>query len=154
MRKNKLKIKKNWTFIIVCFLTLLCGCMLKYEDVSEEPRFAHFLKTSYSLKTDMFIYGVNLDPGYGKDIDIYIIKPLSMRTVGPEIISENTLKSATTLEVQSIRRSINSLFMGEKNIQAVVKVTIFEKSVNVPVVVDLDYIQSDNLMSKVGSDQN
>jgi len=137
------------TFLAVCLFTLLCGCMLKYEDVSKEPEYTPLLNTCYSLRTDMLIYGVNLDPGYGKDIDIYEIVPMSMRTRGPEIIMEDTLNTGTILEVQSVKRSINSVLFEGKNIQAVVRVNPYAKSVNVPVVIDLKYIQSTNYVSKL-----
>jgi len=136
------------TFFAVCLFTLLCGCVLKYEDVSKEPEYAPLLNTCYSLRTNMLVYGVNLPPGYGKDINIYMIYPMSAGMVGPEIITEDILKPEAILEVMSIRRSINHL-PGYQSIEAVVEVNPYEKMANVPAVINLEYIQSTSYMRKL-----
>jgi len=135
--------------LIACLFTLLCGCMLKFEDVSKEPEYTPLLNTSYSLRTNMLICGVNLEPGYGKDINIYIIDPMSLRTTGPEMITEDILKSGTILEVKSVQRSINSVLFEGKVVEAVVSVKPYAKAVEVPIVIDLKYLQSTNYMSKL-----
>ena len=137
------------TFLVACLFALLCGCMLKYKDVSEESEYAPLLNTCYSLRTDMLIYGVNLGPGYGKDINIYDIKPMSLRTKGPEMITEDVLKPGTILEIQSIRKSTISVPFEGKKVEAVVTVKPYTKAVNVPVVIGLEYIQSTNYVSKL-----
>jgi hypothetical protein len=137
------------TFFVACLFSLLCGCVLEYEDVSEEPEYSSLLNTCYSLNTEMRIYGVNLPPGYGKDINVYIINPMHLMWSGPELITKDTLKSGTILEVQSIRKSINSVLFEGKKVQAVVTVKPYTKAVNVPVVIDLEYIQSTNYVSKL-----
>lgn len=136
------------TFFIAFLFILFCGCVLKYEDVSEEPEYAPLLNTCYSLSTEMRIYGVNLPPGYGKDINIYIINPMHLMWSGPELIMEDTLKSGTILQVQSVRKSINSVLFEGKKSQAVVTIKPYTKAVNVPIVIDLEHIQSTNYMSK------
>jgi hypothetical protein len=141
---------KNTLIIGAIFLSaLLCGCMLKYEDVSKEAEYAPLLNTCYSLRTNMLFYGMNLGPGYGKDINVYVIKPMSLRTTGPEIISEDTLKAGAVLEVQSIRRSITSVPFEGRKTQAVVEVIPCTKTTNVPVVIGLKYILSTNYVSRL-----
>ena len=148
--KHRIKIKGLLVFFVVCLILLLYGCLLKYEDISKNSEYASFLNTCYSLKKDMFIYGINLDRGYGKDIHIYEILPMNMRTKGPEIIIEDILRSGTILEVQSIRQSVNNVLFTGKVIEAVVKATPYLKSANVPIVINLKYIQSSNYTSKIG----
>lgn len=135
--------------VVFIFSLLLCGCVIKYEDVSNEPEYAPLLDTRYSLSTDMLIYGVNLPPGYGKDINVYMIEPMSMKTSGPEIITEDILKAETVLEVKRIERSIASIPLEGKRIIATVKVEPFKKSVEVPIEIDLQYIQSTDYMQLV-----
>ena len=148
MIANKMNYKKAFG-VVFLFSILLCGCMLKFEDVSREPEYTPLLNTSYSLSTNMLIYGVNLGPGYGDDINVYIIKPMSLRTTGPEIITEDILNSGTILEVKSVQRSINSVLLEGKKVEAVVTVKPYAKAVDVPIVIDLEYIQSTNYVSKL-----
>ncbi len=136
-------------FFFVCLFSLLCGCMLKFEDVSEDVEYAPLLNTRYSLSTNMLIYGVSRPPGYGKDIDIYIIKPMNMRTIGSEILAEDTLKPETVLKARKVERSTIHIPFEGKRIITTVTVTPFEKAVEVPVVIDLKYIQSTNYMRRL-----
>ena len=50
----------------------------------------------------MYIYGVDLPPEYGKDIDFYIIKPMSIKITGREIITEEILEVETVIDVQGV----------------------------------------------------
>ncbi len=147
--KHRIKIKGLLVFFVVCLLLSLNGCLLEYEDASDEPEYKLLLNTCYSLKKDMRIIGVNLDAGYGKDINVYKINPMSLWIKGPEIIIEEFLISGTILEVQSIRRSISSSLFEGKDVQAVVVVNSYIKSANVPIVIGLKYIQSGDYVSKV-----
>ncbi len=135
--------------ITILLSMLLCGCLLKFEDVSNEPEYSPLLNTRYALNTETYIYGVNLSPGYGDDINIYKIYPTEYgRITGPEILSEEILKSGTILEIQSIKRSINHLPRCQ-SIDAVVSVTPYQKTENVPVAIALKYLQSTNYVSKL-----
>jgi len=134
-------------FLLVCFL-FLTGCALKFEDVSEMPEYKNFINKKYSLITDMSVYGVNLPPEYKKKVNIYVINPIWPKIAGPEIITEDILKTKTVLKVQSIRRSINHL-PGYQSVDAIVEVGSYDKSVDAPVVIDLKYLQSTNYMQKL-----
>jgi len=134
----------------ICLLALFCsGCVLKYQDVSNEPEYAPLLSTRYLLKTDMFIYGINLPPGYGKDINIYRVYPVaSGKVVGPEIITEDILSTNSIIEVLGVRGSVNHL-PGYPSVDAVVEVKPYEKTADVPMVIDLKYLQSTNYMQRL-----
>lgn len=97
----------------------------------------------------MLISGVNLGPGYGKNIDVYYIRPISMRVVGPEIIADDTLKPGTVLEIKHIERSTVYIPLEGRRIIATVKVESFNKAVEVPINIDMEYIQSTNYMERV-----
>ena len=134
-------------FAILAF-GFLSNCALKYMDVSDKPEYASLLNSRYSLLTEMTIFGVNLPPGYGKDINVYDIWPT--RLSGPEILSEEVLKPGTVLEVQSIRKSINH-FPGDPSVEALVKIVAFEPSTNVPITISLEDLQSSNLAKRIDS---
>lgn len=129
--------------------TLLCGCTLKYEDVSGDPEYSPLLNNRYALNTEMYIFGINLPPGYGDDINLYIAYPSELgRISGPEVLSEEILKVGTILEIQSIKKSINHL-PGCQDIDAVVTVNPYKKAVDVPVKIRLKYLQSTNYVNKL-----
>ena len=139
--------KKTSIIFAVCFFTFISGCVLKFEDVSE--RYSTWINMRFSLKTEMYISGVNLPPGYGKDINIYTIQPTLPTWSGPELITRDTLKPGTFLKVVGIRRSINSVLLEGKKIEAVVEVEPYEKDVNVPVVIELKYLNAFNYTTRL-----
>lgn len=141
--------KKTFIILALCLFTLISGCALKYEDVSELPGYMSILNSRFSLTNEMFISGVNLPPGYGKDINIYIIGPKQPTWSGPELITRDTLTSGTILKIQGIRRSINSVPFEGKKIEAVVAVEPYVKDVNVPVVIELKYLTSASYVKKL-----
>lgn len=132
---------------IISLFALICGCALKYENVSAGPEYSQLLNTSYSLKTNLYIYGINLPPGYGKDINVYFVRP--WRGSGPEYITEDILNPGVTLRVQSIRKSINHIFFCDQVIEAVVEVSPYEKTADVPVTISLKYLQTTNYVNKL-----
>ena len=136
-------------FLYVSLAALLSGCVLKYEDVSDDSQYEPLVNNRYVLSTNMFIYGVNLPPGYGVDINQYFILPSHPPQVsGREYISKEVLGKGVTLKVQGIKRSINHL-PGFQEIDAIIEVKPYKKTSDVPVVIDLRYIQSTNYMRRV-----
>jgi len=133
--------KKSLITLAACLFTLVSGCTLKYENVSEHPGYLSLLNTRFSLKKEMYISGVNLPPGYGKDINIYIISPTHPTWTGPEVITRDILKPGTILKVKSVRRSINSVLREGKKVEAVVVVDPYEKDANVPIVIELKFLK-------------
>ena len=96
----------------------------------------------------MYISGINLPPGYGKDINIYSIHSIDPTWDGPELINRDTLRPGTILKILSIRRSTNFAIFNDKKVEAIVSVEPYKKTVNVPVVINLNFINSNNYMSK------
>ena len=134
-------------FAILAF-GFLSNCALKYTDAIGEPEYASLLNSRYSLLAEMFISGVNLPPGYGKDIGVYDISPTGLS--GPEILSEEVLKPGTILEIQGIRKSLNH-FPGDPSVEALVKIAAFEPATNVPITISLKDLQSSNLAKRIDS---
>lgn len=128
---------------------ILSSCALRYKDVSSDPKYAPLLNSRYSLQTEMNILGVNLPPGYGKDIDVYDICPKQKRRPhGPEIRSENVLEPGTVLEVQGVRRSINHI-PGDLSVEALVKLVPSKTATNVPITISLKDLQSTNYAKRM-----
>jgi len=140
-----LKIKLGIIFLV---FILSSGCLLRYKDVSSEPEYNFLLGTRYTLVTNMLIYGVNLPPGYGKEINVYIITPDIAGMTGPEIIVKDHLHLGTILKIQSVRKSVNHL-PGWQSIEAIVLEDSYTKNKDIPVVIDLKYIQSTNYMRRL-----
>lgn len=141
---------KILSFLLFCyFFIIISGCKLEYEDVSNHPEYAPLLSKRYRLKTEMLIYGINLPPGYGKDINVYSIKPKGMGSSGPEIITKGLLELGTILEVKSIKKSINSVLLEGKKVRAVVTLNSYKKLVDVPIAIDLKYLQSGDYAEKI-----
>lgn len=135
---------------VVVLITMLSQCKLIYKDVSNQPDYAPLLHSRYTAKNEMYIFGVNLPPGYGDDINIYSVRPTERgRISGPEILSEDLLQSGTILEILSIKKSVNHLLPMNRSIKAVVSVTSFKKKAQVPIVIDLKYLQSTNYVNKL-----
>ncbi len=137
-------------FLVSCIFALLCaGCVLNYEDVSKESEYEPIVNACYSLSTNMLISRVDMPLGYEMGSSIYMIKPLCIRSAGREMLTEDTLKPEATLDAKSIQRSINSVLLEGKKVQAVVEVNLYKKAVDVPIVIDLKYLQSTNYMRRV-----
>ena len=141
---------KKYLFTLF-FCTLLCGCRLEYKDISEDPEYVSLIGTSYSLTTNMYIYGVDLPPEYGKGIDVYIIKPMDIKITGREIITEEILELETIIDVQGVRKSINH-FPGFQSIDVVIGVSPYENLTTIPVVMDLKYLESTKYMKESKDD--
>lgn len=139
---------KRLFYFSLLLVLVLTGCVLEFEDVSKDSEYAPYIGSSYSLSTKMLIYGVNLPPGYGEDVNVYIITPDIPGMTGPEIITKEHLNSGETLTIQSVRRSTNHL-PGNQDTDAIVEIESYKKSADVPVVIDLGYIQSTNYMRRV-----
>ncbi len=128
--------------VFILLFGTLTSYRVKFDDVSNESEYSHLINTCYALNTEAYIYGVNLPPGYGKDINVYDILPVSYgRIVGREILSEEILKPGVVLEIQSINRSTIPIPFEGRRIEAVVTVTPYIKKVRV--VSTLEYYLSD-----------
>lgn len=134
---------------ITGLVLVLTGCVMKYRDVSTEPEYATLINTCYWTLTDMYIDGVNLPPGYGKDIGLYTVYPVaSGKAVGPQNITENTLRPKTKIKVLGVRRSVNHI-PGYGEVEAIVDVSPFRKQAEVPIVISLRHLRSTNYMQKL-----
>lgn len=134
---------------IIGLVLVLTGCVMKYEDVSTKPEYARLINTRYWTLTDMYIDGVSLPPGYGKDIELYTVYPVaSGKSVGPQNITENTLRPKTEIKVFGVRRSINHI-PGYGEVDAIVDVSPFRKQAGVPIVISLRHLLSTNYVQKL-----
>ncbi|MHB8791307.1 MAG: hypothetical protein ACYDBT_15670 [Desulfobulbaceae bacterium] len=120
------------------FLLLLSGCVANYQDMSGHPGYAHLISTSYTTKEDMYITGINLPPGYGKNINVYLITPTNNIAIGPEVITRVILNKGTDFTIRGIKNCTNCL---EKEVIAIVSLGSYVKEVDVPVEISLNYIK-------------
>ena len=94
---------------LIIALIVLSSCVSRYQDISRNLGYTHLFNTSYATKEEMYISGVNMPSGYGKDIDVYIIGPTNPSWTGPEVITRDILKKGTTLTIQSVRKCTNKI---------------------------------------------
>jgi hypothetical protein len=99
----------------------------------------------------VLLYGVNLPPGYGNDINIYMIFPTSSGMKGPEVITKDILDKGVIIRPQEVRKSVNHL-PGFQLTDVVVELDPCEKTVDVPAVIELKYLLSTNYMESVSND--
>ena len=135
-----------YVYLLSIFITG-CDIAAQHEDVSNNFKYKELINSSYELTDYMNISGVNLPPGYGKDINIYTIDPTSPSWSGPELITRDKLPVSTILTIQSIRECTNCLF--DTIIEAVVTVEPYKKAVNVMVVIDLENLTSNKYANRI-----
>ena len=97
----------NKYYLIFAFIILSgCGLSAKYEDVSEEPKYAHFIGTKYQTLETLLVHGVNLGESKEKKIDVYTVtrKPGSG---GRYVITRIDLAIGNQIEILGVLRCTN-----------------------------------------------
>ncbi len=97
-------------FIALTILTLLmlgCDQIAEYEDVSHLPEIKDEVGRQYKYNEPMHLSGVNLPPGYGKEVDVYTISSPNPGWSGPELISRETLSAGQVFTVKSFLKCTN-----------------------------------------------
>ena len=97
----------NKYYLIFVFITLSgCGLSAKYEDVSEEPKYAQFIGTKYQTLETLLVHGVNLGERKEKKIDVYTVtrKPGSG---GRYVITRIDLAIGNRVEILGVLRCTN-----------------------------------------------
>jgi len=130
--------------LIIIFIN--CGCTINYKDVSQLSEYKPLLMTRYELTKRMYISGINLPPGYGKDINIFSIEKTNPTWAGPELISRDTLEIGTILTILSIRKSTHLL---DRRVEAIVDVKYFKKTADVPIEINMEYIKSNEYVVRI-----
>ena len=73
--------------------------IVHFDDVSNE--YEELINTTYKTKSEMFIYGINMDNPIGNDIDEYILwKPPGLS--GREVISKGYLPVGSIIKINKI----------------------------------------------------
>ena len=118
-------------------LGLLPSCMIpvKYADVTDESEYSSLVGRRYRLVRAMDIYGANAPPGYGKEIDFYVISRAEPGLGGRWLISKDSLGPGTTLTVQRILQCC----FGWTTI-ALVALEPYAAAVDAPIQFDLQYL--------------
>ena len=96
----------KYYLIFVFFILSGCGLSAKYEDVSEEPKYAQFIGTKYQTLETLLVHGVNLGESKEKKIDVYTVtrKPGSG---GRYVITRIDLAIGNRLEILGVLRCTN-----------------------------------------------
>lgn len=142
----------KWISIILFGFLILFGVFssikTNFKYVSEQEQYNSYISKQFSLKDGMQLSGVNLPPGYNKDINIYYLEPVSPSWSGPELISREELDKGTVFTIIQIRECTNCF---EDQIQAVVHLEVNKKLAAVPIVIDLEQIKSLQYVSSINT---
>ncbi len=144
---NNRGVMKYSIYLLLVFILFLTGCLLRYEDVSDEPEYAPLIGSFHELKTNMLIQGVNMDRGYGDRIHHYTVKPFDRRSGGPQIRANITFHAGRKVKVSSVQKSTMPVLFSGKKIRVILRSDIKLKP-KAPLVVDLKYLLSTNYFEK------
>lgn len=97
--------------ILVALLAacLLTGCPeAKYQDASDDERYAGLAGSRYQAKVDLVLHGVSYGRGPNKQVDEYVITERPGFD-GPEVISRAALKKGVTIRIKKVLVCTNCL---------------------------------------------
>ena len=126
-------------FLFALLIGTLTGCSLRFEEVTDNPNFAYLRGKQFISLTPMYLYSVDLPPGYNGQVDKFFLFPFldGGGIYGREIINRRILSEGFVIEVESIYRSINHL-PGFKKVEAKVRFLYPQQESSIPVFIDLD----------------
>ena len=122
--------------IIIILMSVLCGCMTMHTDVSNDPKYSHFIGERYLLKNNMIIYGSRRPGSEG-----YFI--LDYKVASSFYFTEEVLLPGTIFEIQGVEKSFlyDPLFL--------VEIDSCKKEYDYPISIYSDYILSTNIFERI-----
>ena len=135
--------------IFMSFFLSLSGCNANYKDISSDSIVAQYIGQIYVLKNDMNMSGINLPSGYGENIDVYMVNKLySVQHKAPEEITSDIFPKGATFTVEGVYECTNCLsFSTLRNVSIITN--DFSKAVDVPVIMSMHEIQSEENVTRV-----
>ena len=123
-------------YIIIIFISILCGCMSMHTDVSNHPKYSQFVGERYLLKQNMIIYGSRRPGSEG-----YFI--IDYKVASSFYFTEEILLPGTILEIQGVKKSFfyDPLFF--------VKIDSYKKEFDYLISIYSDYILSSNIFERI-----
>ncbi|MCK4706267.1 MAG: hypothetical protein KAT90_12350 [Gammaproteobacteria bacterium] len=135
-------------FLFTLLMPIFSGCKANYIEISSDPRFSHYIGQRYVVNHDMKIRGINLPPGYGDTVDIYMISKLyKVEHKAPEVITQDIFPKGATFTINKIYECTNCLFDKPRHVS--VTTDDFIKIVEVPIRVPMDELISGENVAKV-----
>jgi hypothetical protein len=101
--------KLHKLFVIVALLLQISGCtyyIVSFEDVSNKAPYSAVVNSTFKTKTELIMYGYNLNSTPGKEIHEYSIT----YPPGPSnryILSRKKINSGTSVKVVAVKRCID-----------------------------------------------
>jgi len=103
---------KNLIYIMLLSISL-SGCLItKWNDVSQEPKFAGLIGAEFVVNEPFRAHGVTMKPNYEKILDHYSITPLPGFS-GPEVLSITILPKGTKFKIIRVQRCVDCLINEE-----------------------------------------
>ena len=148
MRNTSEGIMKRFiSYIWIAVLVLpLTACTSNYRELSSETGFTQYIGQSYVLKNDMSMRGINLPPGYGETIDVYMVNKLyKVRHKAPEEITFDIFPKGSVFVISGVYECTSCLSFSKVR-HVSITTEDFEKTVKVPITMPMhEIVSSENI---------
>ena len=94
------------TLLAIISLNYYCGTQAKYEEVSQDKKYAYLIGHKYRSVTELLIYGITTDRNYKNKIDYYVIMK-APGIGGPEVLSKGYSKPGMVIQIQKALKCTN-----------------------------------------------
>ena len=116
---------------ILLFALVGCASVQIYEDVSKDSQYQSLIGQEYRLVKPMYLVGIDLPPGYSKDVEIYFVQEYSGS--GPEDVISYSLEEGLRFVINSVQRCTNCTFGLSKLIKLSIDLKEYTVEQDVPI---------------------
>lgn len=130
--------KLHKLFVMVAFLLQISGCtyyIVSFEDVSTKAPYSTVVGSNFKTKTELIMYGYNLNSTPGKAIHEYSMTYLP----GPSnryILSRKRITSGTNIKIVAVKRCTDCFLDFKPRIKLEVVSNEIIKEFEVPILID------------------
>ena len=135
--------------IFIFLFLVLSGCSANYKEISSEPNFSQYIGQTYVLNENMSIRGINLPPGYGETVDVYMVGKLyEVEHKAPEEVTFTVFPKGSKFTITGAYECTNCLSFTKLRHVSIATEDI-EKSVNVPITMPMHEIENKETVALV-----
>jgi hypothetical protein len=129
--------------MMVLGISLFAACTFSpasFEDVSSDPEYQGLVGTHIRSNSELFIYGITVDPNYAKVLAFYSVTgPPGIS--GPEILSSGTVPAGTSMEILGVQECTNCPF--DHRVEVVVRLVGTKDYSDAPVRIPYNLVASE-----------
>lgn len=149
VRYQKIMNKPLRTIAVILLLLQMCGCsyyIVSFEDVSNKSPYSKAVNLTFKTKSELIIYGYNLDSIPKKEIHEYSITP----PPGPGnryVLSRNKIPSDSLIKTVAVKRCTDCFLDFEPRIKIEITSEKLKRDYKLPI-----YIDGPDLVTNWGQD--